>query len=61
MFKLEKWFTIFKNRNDFPKITKPFSVKRKIFSIDYYLMSHQTLENTVNIFQKSFYVETNGA
>ena len=33
IFKLRKWFVVFKIENHFPKIKVPFSVKPKIFSI----------------------------
>jgi hypothetical protein len=39
MRKLIKWFTIFKTVNYFPKIKEKFSIKRKIFSTDYYFTS----------------------
>jgi hypothetical protein len=40
MLKFKKWFTVFKNINHFMKIKKEFSVKGKIFSVDYYFTSH---------------------
>jgi hypothetical protein len=59
MMKIKKWFTVFKTVNHFPKFKEEFSVKRKIFSVDYYFTSYQTPEYTENIFRKSFYSETN--
>jgi hypothetical protein len=41
------------------EIKEVFSVKPKIFSIDYYFLLYQISENTKNIFQKLFYDETN--
>jgi hypothetical protein len=42
---------VFKNRNHFTEIKDFFSVKPKIFFV---------VLNTENIFQKSFYAESNG-
>lgn len=52
---------VFKNGNYFPKIKEEFSVKWKIFVVDYYFTSHPTPKNTGNIFQKSFYAKINKA
>jgi hypothetical protein len=50
-----------KNANHFSKLKNQFWSNRKYFQFDCYFQSHQILENTKNIFQKLFYVETNGA
>jgi hypothetical protein len=56
-----KRFTLLKSVNHFPKFTKHFLSNRNHFSVDYYFRPYQTPENAEIIFQKSFYVETNGA
>jgi hypothetical protein len=43
------------------EIKEVFSVKLKIFFININFSSHQTPENTKNIFQKLFYANTNEA
>jgi hypothetical protein len=45
--------------NHFSEIEKKFMVKLKIISFDHYFRSHQTLKNAENIFQNTFYAETN--
>jgi hypothetical protein len=60
ILRTNKVFNHFKNKNHFSKIKEEFSVKYKIFFVDYYFMSYQTLKNTKNIFQKSIYGEING-
>jgi hypothetical protein len=59
MFKLEKWFTIFKNiYYFFFKLKKNFRSNEKYFLLTIILrMSHQTPENTENIFRKSLYAK----
>jgi hypothetical protein len=57
MLKVGKWFTVLKTINHFLKIKEEFSVKGKVFSVDYCLMSHQTTESSKNILYKSFYDE----
>ena len=47
--------------NHFSNIKNEFSVKKKIFYVDYYFTSHKIIENSKNILCKSFYGETNGA
>jgi hypothetical protein len=49
--KLEKWFMVFKKETHFTEVKEAFLIKLKIFSVDYYFMSHQTLKNGDNIFQ----------
>jgi ribosomal protein RSM22 (predicted rRNA methylase) len=49
-----------KNVNRFLKIKEALMVKLKMISVDHYFCPHQTQQNTVNIFQKIFYTETNG-
>jgi hypothetical protein len=51
-FKLEKWFIVLKNENYFTEIKEDFSVKSKMFSVDYYFSSYQKQKITENIFQK---------
>jgi hypothetical protein len=48
-------------RLNFPKFKVAFTVKLKMISIDHYFRLNQTPKNTENIFQKTFYAETNGA
>ena len=36
MLKIGNWFTVFKIVNQFPKIKEEFSIKGKMFSVDYY-------------------------
>jgi hypothetical protein len=45
MLKVEKWYTMFKTVNYFPKkIKKEFSVKRKIFSLATILRYNNTIK-----------------
>jgi hypothetical protein len=60
-FKSRKRFTVFKTLNRFSKIEEIFTVKLKIIFIDHYFCPHQTPKNAKNIFQKTFYAETNEA
>ena len=39
MLKIGNWFTVLKTVNHFPKIKEEFSVKGKMFSVDYYFTS----------------------
>jgi hypothetical protein len=39
MLKIGNWFTVLKTVNHFPKIKEEFSVKEKMFSVDYYFTS----------------------
>jgi hypothetical protein len=46
---------VLKTVNHFSKIKEKNFVKGKLFFFNYYFTTHQTLENTKNIFNKSFY------
>jgi hypothetical protein len=48
-----------KKEKYFMKIKEIFSVKLKMFSVDYYFLSYQTIKNLKNIFLKLFYTDIN--
>jgi hypothetical protein len=60
-FKFIKRFTVFKTVNYFSKIKEAFTAKLKIISFNHYFHPYQTPKNAKNIFQKTFYTETNRA
>jgi hypothetical protein len=59
-FRKNDLHTLLKGVNYFPKFTKHFFSNENNFTVDYYFCLHQTPKNTIIIFHKPFYAETNG-